>query len=137
MLTAIRDMDVTYNLCPFMRDLTQIRGQTFKESTILSTFQKVRIWPISCNTALTKLHTYSQLTTQPEPEPELTPALPIRVSTPKPFTFKGIEEGLQHWKQRVPMDFSSPSKESYRNWLTGTEEVVVAGQLQELDLRTV
>ncbi|KFZ18658.1 hypothetical protein V502_04007 [Pseudogymnoascus sp. VKM F-4520 (FW-2644)] len=40
-------------------------------------------------------------------------------------------------KQRVPVDFSSPSKKSYQNWLTGTEEVVVAGQLQELDLRTV
>ncbi|ELR10505.1 hypothetical protein GMDG_04783 [Pseudogymnoascus destructans 20631-21] len=65
------------------------------------------------------------------------PTLPIRVSTPKPTTFRGVEEGLQHWKQRVPEGFSSPSKQSYRNWLTGTEEVVVAGQLQELDLRTV
>ena len=134
-LRAIRDMDITYDLQSFMRDLTHIREQTFKESTIISAFQKAGIWPISCNTALTKLRTYSQPTTQPIQPTQLT--LPIRVSTPKPSTFQGVEEGLQHWKQRVPEGFSSPSKQSYRNWLTGTEEVVASGQLLELDLRTV
>ncbi|KFY10587.1 hypothetical protein V492_04923 [Pseudogymnoascus sp. VKM F-4246] len=126
-LTAIRDMDITYDLCSFTRDLTWIREQTFKESTIRSAFQKAGIWPISCSIALTKLRTYSKPT----------PQVITQASTPKPSTFQGVEEGLQHWKTRVPEGFSSPSKESYRNWLTGTEEVIVGGRIQELDLQVV
>jgi hypothetical protein len=126
-LAAIREMDITYDLQSFMRDLTHIREQTFKESTIISAFRKAGIWPVSCNTALTKLRTYSQ------PTPTTPTPLPIRVSTPKPSNFREVEEGLQRWKNRVPEGFSSPSKGSYRNWLTGTEEVVASGQLTELD----
>jgi hypothetical protein len=122
-LTAIRDIDLTYDLRSFMRDLTWIRKQTFKESTIISAFRKAGIWPVSCNTALTKLRTYSRPTIQP------VSTLPTQV-TPKPSTFRGVEEGLQYWKTRVPEGFSSPSKESYRNFLTGTEEVVIGGQLR-------
>ena len=131
-------MDITYDLPSFMRDLTHIREQKFKESTIISAFRKAGIWPMSCNTALTKLRTYSQPATQSTTQP-IEPTTPTlqRVSIPKPSTFRGVEEGLQHWKQRVPEGFSSPSKKSYRNWLTGTEEVVASGQLLELDLRTV
>ncbi|KFY20917.1 hypothetical protein V491_03319 [Pseudogymnoascus sp. VKM F-3775] len=129
-LTAIRDIDLTYDLRSFMRDLMWIQKQTFKESTIISAFRKAGIWPVSCNTALTKLRTYSRPTIQP------VSTLPTQV-TPKPSTFRGVEEGLQYWKTRVPEGFSSPSKESYRNFLTGTEEVVIGGQLQELDLRTL
>jgi hypothetical protein len=129
-LSAIRELDVEYDLRSFMRDFTQIREQTFKESTILYAFQKARIWPISCTTALKKLRTYSQPTSTPI-------NLPLRPSTPKPSTFKGVEEGLQRWKERVPAGLSSHSKESYENWLTGTEEVVAAGQLQELDLQAI
>ena len=124
-------MDVTYDLPSFMRDLPRIREQTFKESTIISAFQKAGIWPISCSTALTKLRTYSQPTIQP------TPSLPIRPITPIPSTFQGVEEGLQRWKDRVPEAFSSPSRASYRNWITGAEELMATGQLQELDLRVV
>ena len=86
-------MDVTYDLPLFMRDLTKIRDQTFKESTITSAFRKAGIWPISCNTALEKLHTYSQPTPTQPTQP--TPTLPIRPITPKPSTFQGVEEGLQ------------------------------------------
>jgi hypothetical protein len=118
-----------------MRDLPQMREQTFKESTILSAFQKAGIWPISCNTALTKLRTYTQ-PTPIEPIEPTTPALP-RPITPIPTTFQGVEQGLQRWKDRLPEAFSSPSQQSYRNWATGAARVLAAGQLQELDLRAV
>ena len=119
-------MDITYNLPLFMRDLPQIREHTFKESTVQSAFQKAGIWPISCNTALNKLRTYSQPTQPIEPT---TPTLPTRPITPIPSTFRGVEQGLQRWKERVPEAFSSPSRQSYSNWLTGTAQVLAAGQL--------
>jgi hypothetical protein len=104
------------------------------EQTIQSAFQKAGIWPISCNTALEKLRTYSQ-PTRPTVEPT-TPTLQ-RFITPIPSTFQGVEQGLQRWKERLPEAWSSPSKQSYNNWVTGAERVLAQGQLQELDLRAV
>jgi hypothetical protein len=95
-LTAIRDMDIAYDLCSFTRDLTWIREQTFKESTIISAFQKAGVWPVDCNFALAKLRTYSRPTPTLITPPISRSTLPIQVSTPKPSTFKGVEEGLQH-----------------------------------------
>ncbi|KFZ19975.1 hypothetical protein V501_00373, partial [Pseudogymnoascus sp. VKM F-4519 (FW-2642)] len=49
----------------------------------------------------------------------------------------GVEQGLQQWKERVPQAFSSPSRQSYSNWVTGAERVLATAQLQELDLQAV
>ncbi|ELR06362.1 hypothetical protein GMDG_07951 [Pseudogymnoascus destructans 20631-21] len=76
---------------------------------------------------------YPQPTQPTEPT---TPTLP-RPITPIPSTFQGVEQGLQQWKERVPEAFSSRSRQSYSNWLTGAAQVLAAGQLQELDLRAV
>jgi hypothetical protein len=127
-------MDVTYDLPSFMRDLPGIRERTFKEPTIISAFRKAGVWPISCSTALTKLRTYSQPRVQPT---QPTPTLPIRPITPIPSTFQEVEAGLQRWKNRVPEVFSSPSRASYKNWITGAEGLMATGQLQEFDLRVL
>ncbi|OBT81637.1 hypothetical protein VE02_10394, partial [Pseudogymnoascus sp. 03VT05] len=128
-------MDITYNLPQFMRDLPQMREQTFKESTIQSAFRKAGIWPISCKTALEKLRTYSQPTPTGPTEPT-TPTLPQPIM-PIPTTFQGVEQGLQRWKDRLPEAFSSPSRQSYSNWTTGASQVLATGQLQELDLQAI
>lgn len=130
-------MDVTYDLPSFMRDLPEIRERTFKEPTIISAFRKAGVWPISCSTALTKLRTYSQPRVQPTQPTQPTSTLPIRPITPIPSTFQGVEAGLQRWKNRVPEVFSSPSRASYRNWITGAEGLMATGQLQEFDLRVL
>ncbi|KFY97969.1 hypothetical protein V498_01766 [Pseudogymnoascus sp. VKM F-4517 (FW-2822)] len=133
-LKAIRDMDLEYNIASFIRDLPYIREQTFKESTIISAFQKAGIWPISCEIAIAKLRTYSK----PRPTTPTTPiALPLRQLTPKPSSFKDSEQGLQRWKTKLTGLLSSPSQKSYDNWLTSTEEVLASGQLQQLDLRVL
>jgi hypothetical protein len=124
--TAVWNLDLEYTLQSFMRDLPKIREQTFKESTIIHAFQKAGVWPVTPSTAIIQLRKYSQ------PLPIPTPL--ERPSTPKPSSFKDSEAGLQRWKAKIPVLFSSPSKESYNNWLTGTEEVLASGQLQELDL---
>jgi hypothetical protein len=102
--TAIRDMDLEYNLQSFMRDLPYIREQTFKESTIIHAFQKAGIWLVDCNIALIKLCTYSQ------PTPTSI-ALSLRPFTLKPLTFKDSEQGLQQWKVKLTRLLSSPSRE--------------------------
>ena len=135
-LKAIRSMDITYDLPSFMKDLTQIREQTFKESTIISAFQKAGIWPISCDIAITKLQTYSK--PRPRPRPITPPTtLLLRLLTPKPSSFRDSEQGLQRWKSKLTGLLSSPSQKSYDNWACGTEEVLVSGQLQQLDLQVL
>ena len=77
-------MNLEYDLQSFMRDLSYIREQTFKESTIIHAFQKAGIWLVDCSIALMKLHTYSQPISTPR-------ALPLRPSISKPSTFKDSE----------------------------------------------
>ena len=103
-----------------MRDLPMIREQTFKPLTITHAFRKAGIWPIDCNIALTKLRKYSK------PAPTLPEAIPT--------SFQESKEQLQHWKAKLPILLSSPSRQRYTNWVTGTEAVLAHGQLQELDL---
>ncbi|KFY67008.1 hypothetical protein V496_01800 [Pseudogymnoascus sp. VKM F-4515 (FW-2607)] len=81
---------------------------------------------------------YSQ-PTQPTPTGPTEPTQPTlpRPITPIPATYQDVEQGLQRWGKRVPEAFSSPSRQSYGNWLTGAARVLAAGQLQELDLRAV
>jgi hypothetical protein len=57
----MRNLDLDYNIASFMRDLTEIRAETFKKGTIHSAFRKAGIWPISCKTALEKIKVYSPL----------------------------------------------------------------------------
>ena len=135
---AIRDMDLNYNVVSFIRDLPHIREQTFKESTITHAFQNAGIWPISCDTAILKLRTYSKPKPKPTPRPITPPpTLPLRLLTPKPSSFRDSEQGLQRWKSKLTVLLSSPSQKSYNNWVTGTEQVLASGQLQELDLQVL
>jgi len=52
---ALRSLDFDYNIASFMRDLTDIRKKTFKESTIQHAFKEAGIWPISCKQAIKKM----------------------------------------------------------------------------------
>jgi hypothetical protein len=133
-LKAIRDMDLDYNISLFIRDLPNIRKQTFKILTIILAFQKAAMWPISCEIAISKLWVYSK----PRPTTPTTPiTLPLHQVTPKPSSFKDSEQGLQRWKAKLTGLLSSPSQKSYENWHTGTKEVLASGQLQQLDLQVL
>jgi hypothetical protein len=57
---SIRNLNLVYNLQSFMRDLPNIRKQTFKESTITHAFAKAGVWPISSTIAIAKLRKYSK-----------------------------------------------------------------------------
>lgn len=103
-----------------MRDLTKVREQTFKASTITHAFEKAGIWPINCSIALQMLRKYSK------PAPTLPTIIPT--------TFQDSEEQLQYWKTKLPILLSSPSQQRYQNFVIGVEGVLAHGQLQELNL---
>ena len=87
----MRDLDLDYNMASFMRNLRDIRIETFKAGTIYSAFRKAGIWPINCKTALDKIKIYSP----PEPALEL-PTLP---RTPTRFVY--AKYGLIYWKEKI------------------------------------
>ena len=105
-----------------MRDLHEIRAETFKKSTIHSAFEKAGMWPISCKAAIAKMKVYSPL----EPLIEL-PTLPRT-----PTRFQHAEDGLRHWRGKLSERLSSPSRESFNSWARGTERVLAGGELAVL-----
>ena len=80
------------------------------------------MWPASCIVAIQKIKTYSK--------PELqTPAqLPL-----VPVSFSQSELQLRKWKTKVPALLSSPSWPHFQNWIQGTEEVLIYGQIKDLE----
>jgi hypothetical protein len=83
----MRNLDLNYNVASFMRDMQEIRAETFKKGTIYSAFWKAGIWLISCKTALEKMKTYAPLK-------PLEPELPTLPQTPTRFAH--AEYGLIH-----------------------------------------
>ena len=122
--TAIRSLDLEYNISSFLRDLPKIREDTFKVRTIVHAFENAGIWPVDSTVALQKIKKYSK----PESQLQL-PQTPAQI----PTTFKDSEQQLQVWQTRIPLLLSSPSRQRYNNFCTGTAEVLLGGQLQELD----
>jgi hypothetical protein len=57
----MRNLDLDYNVASFMRDMHEIKAETFKKGTIHSAFKKARIWPISCKAAIEKMKIYTPL----------------------------------------------------------------------------
>jgi hypothetical protein len=101
---AMRNLDLDYNVASFMRDLHEIRAETFKKGTIHSAFKKAGMWPISCKAAIEKMKTYAPL--------ELLPDLPTIPQTPT--RFQHTELGLQYWKNKIGDQLSSPLYEPFQ-----------------------
>jgi hypothetical protein len=119
---AMRNLNLDYNIASFMRDLLEIRAETFKKSTIHSAFQKAGIWPISCKVAIAKMKVYS-----PPKAPVELPTLPQT-----PTRFRHTEYSLIYWKEKIADKLSSPSCEPFNSWARRTEKVLAGGELTVL-----
>jgi hypothetical protein len=54
-----------------------------------------------------------------------------------PTTLKDSEIQLQQWNAKIPLLLSSPSRQRYENFISGTEQVLATAQLQELNLKII
>jgi hypothetical protein len=83
------------------------------------------MWPPSYIVAIQKMKVYSK----PEQAPQtLAPQLPLF-----PASFSESEVQLQRWKSKVPDLLSSPSRLHFQNWIKGTEQVLIQGQIKDLE----
>jgi len=120
--SSIRKLDLSYTVSSFIRDLPEIRANTFKASTVIHAFRNSGIWPVDREEALSKLQKYSA----PQ-QPEIAGELPS-------VTLQQTESQLNEWKARIPVLLSSPSRRRYSEFIARTEQVLAKAQLTELDL---
>jgi hypothetical protein len=122
---ALAKLEIDYTICQFLRDLKGIRDDTFKKTTIKHAFKDSGMWPISVEACLKNLKVF---TPPLDSEPEL-PTLP---RTPKKSGH--VEQATFEWEERIPDQWSSPSKERFRSFLRGTREVAAGSALREQPL---
>ncbi len=120
--TAIRSLDLQYDLSSFLRNLPTIRANTFKPQTIIHAFRKAGMWPVNSTVSLQKIQKYSKPTDSQENEAQQ--LLP---------TLKNSENQLQVWKDKFTPLLSSPSKHQFHTSIKGMEEVLVDAQIREFD----
>jgi hypothetical protein len=83
------------------------------------------MWPDSCTVAIQKIKTYSRLEQAPQTAAPQLPLIPV--------SFSESELQLQQWKSKVLALLSSLSRPYFQNWIKGTEEVLIQGQIKDLE----
>ena len=120
---VIRSLDIDYNVGLFLRDLTEIRRNTFRIGTVKKAWREAGLYPINCKIALTRMRYYAKS----DIEERLPPLLP-----PTPRKFGQSEDGLQYWKEKIPDLLSSPSRKKWDSWTRGTEILLAGGHIKEM-----
>ena len=125
---ALRNLDFKYTITSFFRDLSSIREQTFKEFTMKNAFRESGMWLISFETARKKIGQYSS-----KKKPIGTNPILPRI----PTTYHECESALNEFIERVPQEFSSPSKDRFTSTLQATKVHLVRASLQQEDHRNI
>jgi hypothetical protein len=130
---AIRNLDVEYTVSSFIRDLDDIRVETFKPTTIFGAFRKAGMWPINCKNALEKMTIYQPPELKVEPEYSL-PGLRT------PTHYHEAEKGMRYWnttfqeKREQGKPLSSPTTRKFESFSRGTQELLSSSKLTVLQL---
>lgn len=135
---AISESFIEYSLTQFLKDLTKIRNNTFKASTIRNVFEKSGIWPVNSKICIKQLKTFnsesSDLTDDRLSLP--LPSLPRQIH---PQEIPDIEYGLdQQWGPKIQdsMQWSDPIRaEEFNSFINNSKEVVSNSLLEETELK--
>lgn len=123
---ALDSLEFDYTISSFLRDLPEIRTQTFKKTTIKSAFQKSGIWPINTKVVLQTMSKYIKDTT---PKPELPTLLP-------PKTPRTTHEFRAKWSSIQPriLDLlSSPSRRHFGSIERGLQNVLDVSDITQAE----
>ena len=110
---ALQRLEPEYTVVSFLRDLNDIREETFRPEIIRHAFRDSGMWPIQVKKALTQLKLYTI------PDRPQEPTLPTLPSTPK--TVRHSIQAIEELEDRIPGVFSSPSAQHFLSTLRGTK----------------
>ena len=139
---AISNLEVSYDMQAFLRDLTSIREETFKKSTIRSAFKKSGIWPISEQKCLEQLKKFapkkskSKVVTPPSVDDDDNNELPPLINTilrPVQRT-QELTEQIPKWNKRMEELLSSPSRRAFRDFTSNVIDTTTTTSLQATEL---
>ena len=116
---AMRDMDIDYTVSSFLRDLTEVREQTFKKGTVIKAFRESGMWPPSFSIIEKKIAVYA----------------PPRLSTPPPH----LEARLQliEWNHKFQEVLSSPSAHKWETSYSAVQAQLIETSLLLSELKQV
>jgi len=135
---ALRSLDFEYTITSFFRDLNGIREQTFKEFTMKNAFRDSGMWPVSFKAAKKKMRQYSgKKKSENDDNDNATNANENPILPQLPGTYDECERALNEFVDRVPQEFSSPSKERYTKTLEATQIHLIRASLQQEDHRNM
>ncbi len=116
---AIAESFVEYSLTRFLSDLTKIRNNTFKSTTIRHAFENCGMWPVNADVCIKLLKKFNNSAKTKEP------TLPL---------LRQIDEVAEmgqalrhHWGPKIARNtqWSDPIDEThFRNFLDGSDQVV-------------
>jgi hypothetical protein len=131
-IAAIRSLNIEYSINSFLHDLRDIRTKTFKEETIIHAFRDSGMWPVSSFAAAQrKMRQYKKnhrsLRAEDEEDEDKDYELP-RIGT-----YWETQGALQEWENRIPKEWSSPSKARYSRTLYRSQCLLARGSIQEME----
>ena len=116
---AMRDMDIDYTVSSFLRDLTEVRVQTFKKGTVIKAFRESGMWPPSFSVIEKKIAVYA----------------PPRLSTPPPHLDAGLQ--LIEWNLKFQEVLSSPSASKLETSYSAVQAQLIETSLLLSELKQV
>jgi hypothetical protein len=128
-LATIRSLNIEYSISSLLYDLRDIRTQTFKEETIMHAFRDSGMWPVSFAAAQKKMRQYKRSQRQQEQEEDEEKGYQL----PRVGAYWETQGALQEWENRIPEEFSSPSKARYKETLHTTQVLLARGSIQEME----
>ena len=128
---------IEYTIPRFLKDLSKIRTNVFKPSTIRHAFQKSGMWPINAEMCIKQLLKYnSKQSKSSESEPKLPPPLPRRTHSQ---TSADLDRALaEEWGPKIQrnMQWSDPIRaDEFNTFINSTKEVISTAIFQEQELQ--
>ncbi len=127
---AVATLFVEYSIGQFLNDLTKIRNNTFKASTIRHAFEKSGMWPVSEKQCIRQLKHFNKHVETTK----LTLSL-LRQT----HDLTDIQHELEnHWGLKIAdnMQWSDPvRKEEFRDFISSTKQVIANSLFKETELQ--
>jgi hypothetical protein len=92
-------------------------------------FRDSGMWPVSFAAAQKKMRQYKRSQRQQEQEEDEEKGYRL----PRVGAYWETQGALQEWENRIPEEFSSPSKANYKETLHTTQVLLARGSIQEME----
>lgn len=131
---SLMEFNTEYALSQFFGDLTKIRDNTFKRTTIQHAFKKSGMWPLNAARCIKKLKTYRP-DIERKPETIITSEPALLSPRVQPTTTAEVDIGFQTWKEKIQrkMPWSDPIEpEEFNSFVECTQKVCVQSTLKDV-----